>query len=192
MSKARENVLSLGLQVLFWLGLMVLCVCLLIALIAWRLSWPATFAISGDKRNADVSVTAHGRGWLSLSSMTLDLFTVRPDVTPLELERSLFEAAAAVKGRHYMTVALARSGREVFVMSGDDFRQLGEEYAAGENPVYLVRTLPEHMLTTDGQRAFPTWEGGMLSVLGKQMEDTKRLAEEWVAGRHEEARVPPP
>ena len=165
------------------------------ALLAWALSafmdgWPVRSAVHADERNSSVEIVAHRRHFLMPSSVSIDLFDVRPNVTPIDLERSLFEAAAAVKDRHYKTVALARSGREVFLMSGDDFRELGQEYAAGENPVYLIRTLPEHMLTTDGRQAFPTWEGGMLGVLGKQMDDTKRLAEEWVAGRHEVTQSP--
>ena len=144
-----------------------------------------------DGRNADVSVIAHGRGWFSLSSMSLDLITARPDVTPLELERSLLEGAAAVKDRHYKTLALARSGREVFVMSGDDFQELGREFGQGVDVVGMIRALPEYLVTVDGHQAFPTREGDELEVSVKELGDAKRFAEDWVSGEHLAAPVSP-
>ena len=68
----------------------------------------------------------------------------------------------------------------VFVLSGDDFSALGQAYSQGENPIYLIRTLPQKLQTASGAPAFDTWSSGELGVLGKQLEDSNTFAQAWI------------
>ncbi len=68
------------------------------------------------------------------------------------------------------------------MMTGDDFRRLGESFAAGENPVYLIRTWPEKLHHPDGTAAFGTWEGGIFGVLTRQMQDANAAGKQWAEG----------
>lgn len=60
--------------------------------------------------------------------------------------------------------------------------------ASFPNPVYTIRTLPEKLRRPDGSRAFSVWTGGMIGVLGAQMDDVNNFAGQWylddaIAGR---------
>ncbi|BCG73329.1 hypothetical protein MesoLj113a_44870 [Mesorhizobium sp. 113-1-2] len=63
-------------------------------------------------------------------------------------------------------------------MDGDYFRQIGRE-REWQNPVYVIRTLPENLKRIDGEPAFDTWTGGWLGVASKQMEDHAEFHKQW-------------
>jgi len=158
-----------------------LCAVLLI----WRLSYAlierdVSQALKADARNSGYSITAHYRFYLDPSTLVLELHDVSA-AAPLDLFRGLFESASALvsSGRSFDHVILARGGTPVFMMTGNDFRELGVEYGGGQNPVYLIRTLPEKPYKPTGEAAFEHWEGGILGVLGKQMEDATEAGRTW-------------
>ena len=72
-----------------------------------------------------------------------------------------------------LTAVLAK-----FVLEGDYFQTLGKEYGT-QNPVYTMRTFPEKLYSPDGQRAFGRWSGGLLGIVGKQMEDFTEFHKQW-------------
>jgi hypothetical protein len=86
-------------------------------------------------------------------------------------------------GWTFEKVVLARAGTPVFLVKGAEFSTIGAEFGAGQNPVYLIRTLPEKLFRPSGEAAFGRWQGGLLGVLGKQMEDANEAARQWAAGR---------
>jgi hypothetical protein len=143
---------------------------------------PAAQALGADHRNDGLGLYAY-RSWaVAPRDITIDLMTIKSDKAPIDLFRAVFLIADTLKGRHFGHVTLARAGKPIVRMGGDVFEALGEGYAAGENPVYLVRTLPEKLERPDGKPAFSTWEGGWLGVLGKQMADANTFATDWVSG----------
>ena len=85
-------------------------------------------------------------------------------------------------GRRLDRVVLARFGKPTFVMTGDSFFSLGEEFGAGQNPIFLIRSLPEKLFHPDGTPAFGQWQGGWLGVMGKQIEDVNQVAGQWMNG----------
>lgn len=42
-----------------------------------------------------------------------------------------------------------------------------------------MRNFPENLYRPDGQRAFGSWTGGLLGVVGKQMEDFREFHKQW-------------
>lgn len=156
----------------------------LIAILGYNLSiwWPVSRALAEDGRNSGFGLHAYRTLLLHPNQITVDLVSL-DSASPIDLNRGLFQTAAALHERSFEKVTLARKGKAIFVMSGDDFQELGREYANGQNPIYLVRTLPEKMHTPAGQAAFGTWTGGWLGVLGRQMEDATVFAEAWADGR---------
>lgn len=140
-------------------------------------------AITSDARNSGYAMSGHFQFYLDSSELILDLRSVSA-AAPLDLFRGLFQSAEALSkaGRQFDQVVLARAGTPVFLMSGQDFAKLGVEFGAGENPVYLIRTLPETLKNPSGEPAFGHWEGGMLGVLTKQMEDANRAGQKWAEG----------
>jgi hypothetical protein len=139
---------------------------------------PVAAKLAADSRNAAFSLEAHYGA--DARTLVLDLREVGA-AAPADLWRGLFQSAEALhrEGLSFDQVVLQRSGSPVFLMSGKDFATLGAEFADGQNPVYLLRILPEKLERPDGTPAFAKWEGGLLGVTTKQMEDVNAAAKEW-------------
>jgi hypothetical protein len=143
---------------------------------------PVTQALKADGRNAGYVIRAHYGRYIDRSTLVLDLTRV-DSAAPLDLYRGLFQAADTLTaaGRRFARVVLARNSTPVYVLDGDRFAEAGAAFDAGENPVYLVRTLPQHLRHPNGTPAFETWEGGLLGVAMRQMQDVTAAARTWVA-----------
>ena len=83
-----------------------------------------------------------------------------------------------MRNRKFESVELSFRGHTEFKISGQYFKTLGVEYSS-QNPIYTIRTFPEHLMTPDGGQAFPTWTGGWLGFLNKQMEDFNEVHKRW-------------
>ena len=109
----------------------------------------------------------------------------------VSITRAAESAATLTKaGRAFDRVILARRGDAIFFLKGADFREMGEEFELGQNPVYLLRTLPEKLFRpADGSAAFATWEGGVLGVPMRQMQDLADAGQTWL-GHGDKERAP--
>lgn len=76
-------------------------------------------------------------------------------------------------------VELASFGQVRFIVPPDVVDRYGAEYP-DQNPVYLIRTFPQYVLTPSGEDAFETWEGGWIAVTQRQMEDFNDLMRTWM------------
>ena len=157
--------------------------------LVWALNFflvqrPVSAALDADSRNAGYALSAHYGLYVNPSTLVLDLKTIT-EAAPIDLFRGLFQAAAALaeSGRSFDRVILARGGDAVFQMKGDDFDQLGREFKSGQNPVFLLRTLPSKLHRPSGEAAFGQWEGGLLGVVGKQMEDLTAAGRAWAGSQ---------
>jgi hypothetical protein len=134
--------------------------------------------IAADPRNGGVTAAAHYEFYIVPSSVVFDLRDISAQTSMLDVSRVLLQFAASRKDSEYERVTLSFRGEPKFLMKGDYFRTLGAEYGP-QNPIYTLRTMPEHMYRMDGTQAFGTWTGGLLGVLGKQMEDFNELHKQW-------------
>ena len=156
-------------------------VVMLVAGANWALvDLPVSTALSKDSRNSGISMRTYHRWGVDPGTLVVDLWGLPTSVSMADVDRALFTAADALKDRKFGKVVLAWRGGARYVMDGDYFNTIGREYAY-QNPVYTVRTMQEYLRTPDGSRAFGTWTGGMLGVLGKQMEDHKEFHRGWYA-----------
>ncbi|MBX3479663.1 MAG: hypothetical protein KF842_04635 [Caulobacter sp.] len=155
-----------------------LALILVFNLTAWA---PVAAALAKDERNHAAGIHVYRAWFVHPRDITVNLVTLG-DAATIDLTRELFQTAEALKDRKFGKVTLSRGGKAVFVMAGEDFAELGAEYGAGQNPVYLIRTLPQKLTLPDGRSAFGTWEGGWLGVLGKQMEDANSFGQAWATG----------
>ena len=110
--------------------------------------------------------------------LVIDLRKVSGTNSPADVTRVLLQFAQSQKAKTYSQVKLAHSGTKKFILKGDYFQTLGVEFGE-QNPVYTMRTLPENVYLLDGTAAFGTWTGGILGVLGKQMEDFSEFHKRW-------------
>ena len=175
---AEKNERKISVRTWLWVGAGIFA-----AIAAFNLSvWiPVSQALGQDDRNGGFGMHAYRSAFVHPSDITLDLVTI-DSIATVDLARGLFQSAEALKDREFGKVTLARGGKTVFVMSGADFKALGLDVAAGENPIYLIRTLPEKLMLADGRPAFGSWSGGWLGVLNKQMEDVNAFGPAWASG----------
>jgi xanthosine utilization system XapX-like protein len=138
---------------------------------------PVSRALSDE---TGVTMVAYRRWLVSPGTIVVDVWKMDGTAAMVDVDRNLFKAAEALKDQSYSNVVLAYRGRGRFLLDGAHFKTIGEERSY-QNPIYMVRTLTEHIDNMDGRPAFGTWEGGWLGVLGKQMEDQGEFHAQWYA-----------
>jgi hypothetical protein len=134
--------------------------------------------LDADPRNKGVVAFAHYDRFVMPGTIVFDLRAVADTTSPADIFRVLLQFAASQKESEYSAIKLAFRGEPKFLLKGNYFHTLGTEYGT-QNPVYTMRTLPENLYRPDGTPAFGTWTGGLLGVLGKQMEDFTEFHKQW-------------
>ncbi|MEM5366456.1 hypothetical protein V4C53_10465 [Paraburkholderia azotifigens] len=144
----------------------------------FSLSRPLASVLERDPRNAGISASAHYEYYVIPSSIVFDLRSVSSTNSPLDVTRVLLQFSAAMKDHEYEDVILEHDGTAKFRLDGKYFHELGDEFGV-QNPVYTIRTMPEHIRRLDGSAAFGSWTGGWLGVFGKQMDDVNEFHKQW-------------
>jgi hypothetical protein len=138
----------------------------------------ALSVLEADSRNHGLSIWAYYRFGIIPDSMVVDIRGMSEGNAPIDVMRALFQIAERMKDREFSEVRLAYHGETRYILEGEHFHRIGQEYAF-QNPVYTIQTLPEHLYTLDGARAFETWTGGWLGVMNARMKDFSTFTETW-------------
>lgn len=144
----------------------------------FTLQSPMSEILYADPRNKGITVSVHFGKYINPSELVFDLRDVSSLNSRADVSRVLLQYAEALKAKKFERVVLAYNGNNKFHLKGSYFRNLGEEYGT-QNPVYTMRTLPENVYELDNTAAFGTWTGGLLGVVGKQMEDFNDFHKRW-------------
>ena len=134
--------------------------------------------IKSDPRNSGIDISVHYQNYINPSVLVFDVERVDGDKRPLDVFRVFLQFAENCRDKKFDSVILSSKGKAKFMIDGACFRGLGEEYNK-LNPIYITRTFPRNVYTIDGHRAFPDWEGGLLGVAMKQMEDFNTFNVRW-------------
>jgi len=133
--------------------------------------------VSNDRnKGIKVSVSVSESGDSRI--LDYDLINISGNVSAADTFRVMLQFSEQIKEKNFDLVRLRFQGKEKFLLKGDYFQKLGREYSF-QNPVYTVRTFTENVYNLDGSRAYPTWTGGMVGVVGKQMEDFNDFNRKW-------------
>jgi hypothetical protein len=154
---------------------------ILVAIAGWNyltVQRPLTIAVGSDSRNEGIFLVAHYEWFLKPDVVVFDLRSISGSNSETDVIGSLLQFAQALQNRNFDKVVLSYKGEPRFMLDGDYFKQLGEEYGS-QNVIYTLRTLPEHVLHLDGTQAFGTWTGGWLGVVGHQMDDLNSFGRQW-------------
>ena len=144
----------------------------------FQLQKPMKEVLSSDPRNEGVVVTVHYQRYFPSSVLVYDLKHVSVSKSKTDVFRVLLQYAEKMQDRDFNTIILCFQGTAKFILLGDYFRELGAEYDY-QNPVYTMRTFPEHLFTPDGSQAYGKWTGGFIGVLGEQMDDFNDFHDRW-------------
>ena len=135
-------------------------------------------SVIGRPGNDIVEAKSHYEGWLNPSVLIYDLRDVSGNATRLDVFRVFLQFAEIQKSKKYERVVLCRNGEPRFIIDGAYFQEIGQEYEM-QNPMYTIRTFPTHLLTVDGRHPYSEYEGGILGVLSKEMEQFSDFCDEW-------------
>ncbi|WP_271274098.1 hypothetical protein [Aliamphritea hakodatensis] len=134
--------------------------------------------VASDSRNEGISIFVHFDWFVNPSVIVFDVRGVQSDKSPMDVTRVLLQLSEKLKDKQYHRVVLSFRGRQKFMLEGSFFKETGMEYGV-QNPVYTLRNLPQNVYNLDGSQAFSTWTGGLIGVLGKQMEDLTEFHKQW-------------
>jgi len=134
--------------------------------------------IDSDHRNSGMEVSVHYGPGLDSSVLVYDLQIVSATNSMADVFRVFLQFAEKMQKKSFSEVRLCYRGEHKFTLGGYDFRTLGHEYET-QNPAYTMRTFPEKLKTPSGGRAYAEWSGGLLGVLGKQLEDFNDFHKKW-------------
>lgn len=157
------------------------CVALAIAAVFannFALDRAARANLAGDTRNDLVRYELTYLVPWDRKTIVFNLKDVEPTGSALDVTRVLFQVAEGVSDRDFDRVILAYKGERRFYLQGWYFEEIGRTYSY-ENPTYLLRTMPENTFEMDGDAAFERWQGGLLGVATRQLEDFNTLHDRW-------------
>ena len=131
-----------------------------------------------DPRNQVVTARAHFGNWMDVDTLVFDLTGISASATRMDVFRAFLQYAEAMKDRHFARVILSARGTGKFTLDGNYFQELGKEFST-QNPMYTIRTFPIHLAAMDGSKPFSEYEGGILGVLQKEMEQFTEFSDQW-------------
>jgi hypothetical protein len=139
---------------------------------------PLQRILANDPRNAVVKEHAKFEGLLNVHVLVFDVDEVSGNATRMDVLRTFLQYAEAMKDQRFQKVVLACRGNKRFEMDGLYFQQLGKEFVV-QNPFYTIRTLPINVTAMDGSHPYSEYEGGVLGVLSKEMEQFADFSDRW-------------
>lgn len=142
------------------------------------LQHPMNEVLESDPRNKGLEVSVHYQSYLNPSVLIYDLRRLSGTNSKVDVFRSFLQFAEKVNGKSFEKVELAFRGETKFVLDGEYFKELGRDYGT-QNPVWTMNHFPEKLKLPDGTRAYETWTGGWLGVVGKQIEDFNDFHDKW-------------
>lgn len=144
----------------------------------FTLTKPVMAEVKADSRNDGIRFSLRYKYFVSTNDLIFDLRNVAFDKTKADVFRVLLQTASALKERDFQTVTLSYRGSPRFVLRGNYFKRLGQEYGI-QNPIYTMRTFPENVYDLNGNRVFGRWTGGLFGVFERQMEDFNSFHKKW-------------
>ena len=160
-----------------------LCALLLIACGIAALNYvkvikPYDEVYKNDPRNEGVKVSVYYQHYINPNVLVFSVDSIKPSNSMADVFRIFWSYSGKMKTESFDKIELAYKGDVRFYITGKYFQSMGAEHGI-QNPVYVIRTFPENVYTSDGIRAFNVWTGGLIGVAGKQMEDFNEFNRKW-------------
>jgi hypothetical protein len=144
-------------------------------------SRPVRAALAADTALAGVRLEARFQWYVDFQTLVLDLEAADP-AAPASAFRGMLVVADAMQrsGRTFGRVVLRRSGRTVFVLSGEDFFLLGARFSSARRPLDVLRAIPPLLRGTAGSDALGLFGATPAEPLGER--DLDEVARRWLQG----------
>jgi hypothetical protein len=143
-----------------------------------NLSMPLNNVLEQDSRNSGIVLSAHYENYINPSVLVIDVKNIEGTKSAADVFRLFLNYADEMQEKRFEKVLLSCKGDQRFFIEGLYFETIGKEFSY-QNPVYTMRTFSENLYEPSGARAYGTWTGGVLGVMGKQMEDFSDFHKSW-------------
>ncbi|ELF6478356.1 hypothetical protein RA805_003669 [Vibrio cholerae] len=130
--------------------------------------------LANDSRNTSVDFNLFKSG----KDLRFCVNNLSGEGSAMDVFRILLQTADLLKENNYEKVELCFRNKTKFVLGGDDFKVIGEEFGE-QNPMYTIRTFPEKLTLLDGTKAYETHNGGALYLMRVQMADFQDMNGNW-------------
>ena len=144
----------------------------------YSINKPVNSMLSADSRNKGIEISVSYQYFINTDILVYKVENIDEKNSVADVMRTLFQVAESLKDKNFSKVYLANNSGNIFYLKGEYFKQLGNEYNI-QKPVYLLRMLPENTYQINGEQAYPSYEGGLIAVVTKQMENLNILARKW-------------
>lgn len=143
---------------------------------------------AGDERNGDLQFTLQGQPG---EEITLDISELSGVESNIEMFRLLLHVADRLDAQDggRTRLLLSSFGEDRVIVPAEEIQRLGAAFP-DENPMYLLRTFPQHVQDLNGQSLFPERRGGLLAVSRLQMEDFGEFGRIWITDPYLERQAP--
>lgn len=132
--------------------------------------------IESDSRNKGIAVFVYYGDKPSI--LVYDLIAITNENSMADVFRVFLQFAEKTKSYKFDKVELAFRKKMKFIINGDYFKKLGEEYSH-QNLAHTMRTFPENLMNPDGSNAYSKWTEGMIGAEAKQIEDFMNFHKKW-------------
>jgi len=130
------------------------------------------------KDESGITMVAYRRWLVDPTTAVVDIWHVNGQASMADVDRNLYLTADALKDQHFTSVELAYRGRGRFLINGDKFNEIGQQWRS-QSVMYLVTALTSSATDLTGKPAFETWEGGWIGVMSRQLQDHNQLHWSW-------------
>lgn len=129
-----------------------------------------------DSRNKGIAVFVYYGDKPSI--LVYDLIAITNENSMADVFRVFLQFAEKTKSYKFDKVELAFRKKVKFIINGDYFKKLGEEYSH-QNLTHTMRTFPENLMNPDGSNAYSKWPDGLIGAEAKQIEDFMNFHKKW-------------
>jgi hypothetical protein len=165
-------------KIILTLGLILIIGITIYAFNFLTLTQPTMSKINEDKRNDGITIDLHYKFYVIPNTLVFNLKEAPSDKAVADIFRVFLQTSSVLKDKKFNKIELKYKGTLKFILNGDYYAKIGSEFEE-QNPVYTIRTFPENLYNPDGEASYSKWEGGMLRVFNKQMEDFNDFNKKW-------------
>jgi len=162
--------------------IIVIVLCILLGIYGFNyfiLTSPINQQVTSDIRNNGIDVDLHYEYYVNPNKLIFNIKNISGEKSKADIFRVLLQSAQSLKQLNFDTVKLAFKGKVKFLITGSYFKDLGQNFDS-QNPMYTLRTFPENVYNVNGQLAYGRVEGGILGVLGAEMDNFNDFTDKWL------------
>lgn len=147
---------------------------------------PANHVVTMDGRNIGLQISVRYDYYVNANVIDFSLQDIKEN-SHEDIIRALFQYAWMMNnsGREFEKIYLCRQGERKFLLFGNYFKELGEEYNK-EEPMLLVFNFPANVYYPDESRVYPDYNqdekmtGGDLILATRQLKDFNEFMKKWM------------